>query len=148
MTSASDAIGFQLRFFGSQWGFLQPTLVLLALLYIPGWPRLRQSADDAIAFNRRYVTALAVGPFLATIIVAIVLVRRPLAMWGYPFWTFLPLAVLMWVRPQLERLHLRRFAAGAMIALIAMPIGFVASEFLLGTAGGRRNFPAGCWPRR
>jgi len=127
-TKASDAVRSQLRFFGSQWGFVQVTLVLLALLYIPGWPRLRQSADDTNAFNRRYVTALALGPFLATIIVAIVLARRPLAMWGYPFWTFLPLAVLMWLQPQFERAHLRRFAAGAMIVLLAMPIAFVLTE--------------------
>ena len=131
VTSASDYISFPLRFLGSQWGFLQVTIVLLALLYIPGWPRKRPDADDTSAFNRRYATALAVGPFIATTIVAIVVGRRPLATWGYPFWTFMPLAVLMWLQPQFDRLHLRRFAAGAMMVLLAMPVAFVASEFLL-----------------
>ena len=50
----------------------------------------RQTATTA--FNRRYVAALALGPFAVTTIVAAVLGRQPLAMWGYPLWTFVPLA--------------------------------------------------------
>ena len=56
--------------------------------------------------------------------------RRPLATWGYPFWTFVPLAILIWLQPRLERFHLRRFAAGAMIALLAMPVGFALIELV------------------
>ncbi len=49
-------------------------------------------------------------------------------MWGYPLWTFAPLAVLMFWPPSLEAAQLRRFAGAALAVLIAFPVGFVAAE--------------------
>jgi hypothetical protein len=80
------------------------------------------------AFNRRYVTALALGPFLVTTVVAGVLGRLPIAMWGYPLWSFAPLALLLWFKPSGDALALRRFAGGAITALLAFPVIYAAVE--------------------
>jgi hypothetical protein len=119
---------FPLRWTGGQLAYLLPALILLALLYLPRRPIERETADDGAAFNRRYVAALALGPFLVTTVVAGVLGRQPIAMWGYPLWSFLPLAVLMWWPPSLEPVQLRRFAAAALTVLIAFPVGFAIAE--------------------
>ena len=37
---------------------------------------------------------LALGPFLVTTLIALSLGRLPIAMWGYPLWSFAPLAAL------------------------------------------------------
>ena len=49
-------------------------------------------------------------------------------MWGYPLWSFLPLAMLVWVPPALDPARLRRFAAAALAVLIAMSVAFVTAE--------------------
>jgi hypothetical protein len=80
------------------------------------------------AFNRRYITVLALGPFLVTTAVAAVLGRLVVAMWGYPLWSFAPLALLLWLKPSDEPLPRRRFAAGAIAALVAFPLIYAAVE--------------------
>ncbi len=91
-------------------------------------PTQAANALDEAAFNRRYVAALALGPFAVTTIIALVLGRQPIALWGYPLWSFVPLAVLMWWPPALDVAQLRRFAAGALAVLIAFPLGFAIAE--------------------
>ena len=88
----------------------------------------RGAASADAAFNRRYVGALALGPFAVTTAVAALLGRQPIAMWGYPLWSFAPLAVLMVWPPSLEPAQLRRFAGAAVAVLIAFPIAFAAAE--------------------
>ena len=119
---------FPLRWTGGQLAYLLPALILLALLYWPRRPITRETAGDGTAFNRRYVAALAFGPFAVTTVVAAALGRQPIALWGYPLWSFLPLAVLMLWPPALEPARLRRFAGAALAVLIAFPIGFAVAE--------------------
>jgi 4-amino-4-deoxy-L-arabinose transferase-like glycosyltransferase len=119
---------FPLRWTGGQFAYVLPALLLLALLYLPRAPIKREAAGDDTAFNRHYVTALALGPFAMTTIVAALLGRQPIAMWGYPLWSFAPLAVLMVWPPSLEPAQLRRFAAGALAVLIAFPFGYAIAE--------------------
>jgi hypothetical protein len=119
---------FPLRWTGGQVGYLLPALALLALLYLPRAPIKREPADGDAAFNRRYVAGLALGPFAVTTIVAVLLGRQPIAMWGYPLWSFAPLAVLMVWPPALEPAQLRRFAAAALAVLIAFPIAYAVAE--------------------
>ena len=84
-------------------------------------------AADA-AFGRRYVTWLALGPFLATTLVATALGRLVIAMWGYPLWPFAPLAALMWLQPVADERALRRFAVGFMAVFVAVPLIYAAVE--------------------
>ena len=119
---------FPLQWTAGQLVYLAPMLALLALLYLPRSPIKREPASSDAAFNRRYVGALALGPFAVTTVVAALLGRQPIAMWGYPLWTFAPLAVLMVWPPALEAAPLRRFAGAALAVLIAFPMAFVAAE--------------------
>ena len=48
---------------------------------------------------------------------ALVLGRLPVAMWGYPLWSFAPLAALLWFGPVSEPVRLKRFAAGFLVDL-------------------------------
>ncbi|MEA2907127.1 MAG: hypothetical protein QOI12_4514 [Alphaproteobacteria bacterium] len=121
-------IAYPLQWAGSQALFLAPALGLLTLLYPRGALHIRPAPDETAAFNRRYVTALALGPFLVTTIVAAALGRLAIAMWGYPLWSFAPLAVLLWMRPARDPARLRRFAAGVLAALLAYPAIYAAVE--------------------
>jgi len=49
-------------------------------------------------------------------------------MWGYPLWSFAPLALLMWSKPHIEPLRLQQFAAGGLIMIIAFPVIYAATE--------------------
>ena len=119
---------FPLRWAGGQLAYVLPALIMLALLYWPRAPIKREPETETTAFNRRYVGALALGPFAVTTVVALMLGRQPIAMWGYPLWSFLPLAVLMVWPPALTRAQLRRFAGAALAVLIAFPISFAIAE--------------------
>ena len=90
--------------------YLAPTLALLALLYLP------RSADQALsrqtttppstgAMSRRSRSARSRSRPLSRPLLG----RQPIAMWGYPLWTFAPLAVLMFGR----RRSSRRSCAGS-----------------------------------
>jgi len=119
---------FPLQWSGGQLLTLLPTLALLALLYRHGESRPALDAGATAAFNRRYVAMLALGPFLVTTAVAAVLGRLAVAMWGYPLWSFAPLALLMWIKPRDEPLRLKQFAAGALTTIIAFPVIYAATE--------------------
>jgi hypothetical protein len=54
--------------------------------------------------------------------------RLAIAMWGYPLWSFAPLALLLWLRPIEQPSRLRHFAAGALATLIAFPVIYAATE--------------------
>ncbi|HEY7300083.1 MAG TPA: glycosyltransferase family 39 protein [Xanthobacteraceae bacterium] len=83
---------------------------------------------EVAAFNRRYVTALALGPFLLTTAIAIGLGRSPQAMWAYPLWSFAPLAALMWLRPAANFGELRAFAVASVAVLLAFPVAYAVTE--------------------
>ena len=107
-----EYLGYPLEWTGTQVFFLLPAIGMLALLYAgrgrpsSGSGRSSSTADHR-AFDRRYMTALALGPFAITTLVAAVLGRLPVAMWGYPLWSFAPLAALIWLGPVEDRRRLR-----------------------------------------
>jgi hypothetical protein len=121
-------IVFPLEWTGGQLLALLPTLALLLLLYRHWDQRPALAADAGAVFNRRYVAMLALGPFLVTTVVAALLGRLAIAMWGYPLWSFAPLAVLLWLKPIEQPWRLRHFAAGALATLIAFPVIYAATE--------------------
>jgi dolichyl-phosphate-mannose-protein mannosyltransferase len=121
--------------FPLQWGagqlfFLLPAIGLLALLYARGRPLERSTSQVASAFDKRYIAALALGPFAVTTLVSVLLGRLPVAMWGYPLWSFAPLAAILWLGPVWEPRRLRLFAAGVAIVFVAVPALYAASEVL------------------
>src|SRR5204863_6807959 len=105
-----------------------PTLGMFLLLW-RHWDQPQPlAADEVSAFNRRYVAVLALGPFLVTTTIAALLGRLAIAMWGYPMWSFAPLALLLWLRPIEQPRRLRHFAAGALVTLVAFPVIYAATE--------------------
>ncbi len=114
-------VTFPLQWIGSQFFFLLPAIALVALVASP-------SAAGGASTARRYVTVLALGPFAVTTLLAIVLGRLPVAMWGYPLWSFAPLAALMWWPAEPARQ--RRFAAGFLVVFAGMPLIYAIVEGL------------------
>ena len=120
-------VSFPLQWSASQLGYLAPTIALMGLALWGG--RERAPADEG-SFARRYVTMLALGPFALTTLLALVLGRLPVAMWGYPLWSFAPLAALIWLGPVTDAVRLKRFAAGFLVIFAAMPLAYVIVEGL------------------
>jgi hypothetical protein len=119
---------FPLQWTGGQLFFLAPTIgLMVAALY---GARKAPAGDDQIGFARRYVTMLAIGPFAVTTAVALVAGRLPVAMWGYPLWSFAPLAALLWFGTATAPPQLRRFAAGFLIIFAAFPLAYAVVEGL------------------
>jgi dolichyl-phosphate-mannose-protein mannosyltransferase len=123
-----DVIAYPLQWTVSQLFFLLPAILMLALALFRTAPQ--PAADEEHAFARRYVTMLALGPFAVTTLIAVVLGRLPVAMWGYPLWSFAPLAALMWLGPVIEPARLNRFAAGFAVIFLAMPLAYTLTEGL------------------
>jgi hypothetical protein len=109
---------------------LSPPIALLAIVIAPDLEPRAAAGGDLQAFNRRYVTALALGPFLVTTAIATALGRMPVAMWGYPLWSFAPLAALMWFKPSGDFGRLHRFAVASFAILLAFPVGYAMKELL------------------
>ena len=124
-----DYVWHPVQWIGSQVLFLLPAMELIFLLY----GREMGAApvpDEKAAFSRRIVTALAFGPFLVTTLVAALLGRLAVAMWGYPLWSFAPLAALMWMGPLTEPRRLRWFAAGFIAVFAGFPLTYALVEML------------------
>jgi len=115
---------FPLRWVGGQAFFVLPALGLLALAYAPR-PGIA-SADSKTDFARRYVTMLAFGPFLLVTLTSLFAGRLPVLLWGYPLWSFLPLAVVLWFGPVTDLARQKSFAAGFAVVFVAMPVLYAA----------------------
>ncbi len=122
-------IEFPLRWTVSQLFFLLPTIALLAI-GLTGSRRIEAPHDASRAFARRYVMVLALGPFVLVTVGLTLLGRLGVAMWGYPLWTFLPLAAVVYLAPAADAARLRAFARACLVVLIAMPVAYAAVELL------------------
>jgi hypothetical protein len=117
-----EYIAFPLRWIGGQLFFVLPALGLMALACSP-----RAAVEvKGNAFARRYVTMLALGPFAIVTLVSVVMGRLPVLLWGYPLWSFLPLAILLWFGPVTDIFRQRAFVAGFAAVFVAMPLLYVA----------------------
>jgi hypothetical protein len=119
---------FPLQWTASQALLLAPVAGLLAVLYWKGKKPQQPTAEELASFNRRYLTALALGPFLVTTLVATALGRLAITMWGYPLWSFAPLAALLWVRPVTGRRRLQWFAIAFATIFLVWPLAYAAVE--------------------
>ena len=117
-------IGYPLQWIGSQVLVLLPAAGLLAMLY----PRGNIRISNEGTFDQHYVAGLTLGPFLLVTAIAALLGRLVIAMWGYPLWSFAPLAWLMWFKPVADTRALRRFAVAFIALFVAFPIIYVGTE--------------------
>jgi hypothetical protein len=72
--------------------------------------------------------ALALGPFVFVTLVLALLGRLGVAMWGYPLWTFMPLAAAVYFAPTMDAVRLRLFARACLVVLVGMPAAYAAVE--------------------
>ena len=93
---------YPLQWTASQLFFIAPAIGLIALALIGARPQ-PAADDETMSFARRYLAMLALGPFLVTTAIALLAGRLPVAMWGYPLWSFAPLAAIVWFGPVTER---------------------------------------------
>ena len=140
---------YPLQWTASQLFFIAPAIGLIALALLAHgdrrrpWTRRCPSRDAILRCWRS-------GRSLVTTALALLAGRLPVAMWGYPLWSFAPLAAIAWFGPVTGSAQVRRFAAGFLIVFVAMPLAYVTVEALEppGATGPRRhNFPAGSSPR-
>jgi 4-amino-4-deoxy-L-arabinose transferase-like glycosyltransferase len=113
-------VTYPLTWMASQVFFVHPTLILLGVTLFPRTappPPMTQQAS----FARRYVTTLAFAPFAVVTVVAIVTGRSPIAMWGYPLWSFLPLAALLWFGPATDVRRIAIFVIGVIFLFFLAP---------------------------
>ena len=123
-----DHIVHPLAFVVGQVFWLLPSgLIALPLV----WPRAARQKPAADAFDRRIVTLLTFGPCALLLAGSMILGRGLITMWGYPFWLFLGLWIVIAVGPQIEAARLRRVALSwcAITALYA--IAFIAQYGVL-----------------
>jgi hypothetical protein len=119
---------YPLQWTASQLFFIAPAIGLMALALTGA--RRQAPADEQMAFARRYLAMLALGPFLVTTAIALFAGRLPVAMWGYPLWSFAPLAAIAWFGPVREGTQARRFAAAFAVVFVAMPLAYALVEGL------------------
>ena len=107
--------------------FIHPTLILLAVVL---FPRLRKQEPlpPKASFARRYATLLALGPFVVVTLSATLTGRKPITMWGYPLWSFLPLAAILWFGPVVNALRLRVFAIGVVFLFLLGPAIYIGTH--------------------
>jgi 4-amino-4-deoxy-L-arabinose transferase-like glycosyltransferase len=123
--------------------FIHPTLILLAVTLFPRLRKPRPLPPSA-AFARRYATLLALGPFAVVTLAAALTGRQPVTMWGYPLWSFLPLAAILWFGPVVEALRLRIFPIGVVFLFLLGPaiyVGAYGYEQLWRSRPKATNFP-------
>jgi hypothetical protein len=116
---------FPIRWIGSQILYLLPLILLFSVLYPAG-----RTSRPKFDFNQRFVTVIACGPFIITTVGALLSGRLPVPLWGYPFWTFLPLAFFLLSDSLADISSLRRFAAAFLIMFVSMPVAFVLNDFI------------------
>lgn len=104
----------------SQIFFMHPTLILLGITLFPRLQRQPGTASQN-AFARRYVTMLALAPFAVVTVIAAATGRSPIAMWGYPLWSFLPLAAILWFGPVTDWRRLYVFTIGVIFLFLLAP---------------------------
>jgi len=124
-------VTFPFLWIASQAFFLAPVVALLAIIltHVPAKWRIRR-LDEPAAFARRWITMLALGPFAVVTLGAALTGRLPVAMWGYPLWTFAPLAALSWWPPDMTPARLRLFWRACLAVLVLMPAAYAADELL------------------
>jgi 4-amino-4-deoxy-L-arabinose transferase-like glycosyltransferase len=124
-----DFVLHPIEWTGGQLVILAMTLGLLAILCARRGLRRAPAADAKAAFDRRYVTAVALGPFVITTLLALPFGRALPVLWAYPFWSLAPLAVLMWFRPEEDVRRTLWFARAVIAVLIGWPLIYAITEY-------------------
>ncbi|MGP0095294.1 MAG: glycosyltransferase family 39 protein [Xanthobacteraceae bacterium] len=131
-----DHLWHPLQFVLEQLGFLVPALLIAAPLL---WPPARgESAPGAAdAYDRRIVTVLAFGPLATVLALSALSGRGTVAMWGYPLFLFLGLAIALAARAGFSPTRVARVLVVWALAFTAFAVAFVVNYAVLPSYDGR-----------
>jgi 4-amino-4-deoxy-L-arabinose transferase-like glycosyltransferase len=115
-----------LEFAVTQAAFLLPSLLIAAPLM-----RSKAEPDSIDSYDRRIVGALAFGPVVTLLILALATGRGLVAMWGYPLWLFLGVWLMMLARPRFDRRTLAQVLGLWALVLAAAAGAFVVNYGVL-----------------
>lgn len=113
-------VTYPLTWMASQLFFMHPTLILLGVTLFPRTAPPQPMTPQS-SFARPYITTLAFLPFVVVTVAAVATGRSPIAMWGYPLWSFLPLAAILWFGPVTDLRRMKVFAIGVIFLFFLAP---------------------------
>jgi 4-amino-4-deoxy-L-arabinose transferase-like glycosyltransferase len=127
-----------LGFVGGELGIVGLSLALIAAL---AWRRpakapLLSLAGSPDAFDRRFVAAMALGPFGLLLAGAVASGVEFRVHWGYAMWSLLGLFAVLFLAPAVSRAGLRRLAAGWAAVFVAAAAAYAAINGVAPYAGG------------
>jgi Dolichyl-phosphate-mannose-protein mannosyltransferase len=129
-----DHLTRPLIFVAGQLFWLIPSLLIaLPLVY----PRNDHPIAAADPRDRRIMTLIVFGPAVLLVAGGVVSGDRLITMWGYPFWLFLGLWLVMRARAPLDRPRLARIGATWAIVTAAYVLAFVVDYAVLPFIGVR-----------
>ena len=106
-------------------------LLFAALLFVTLYDRRSApSRTPAPSFDRIFLTFASFGPFLAMFCLSLVFGYRIRDMWQTPFWNFIGLWAVVFLRPALTPSALRRFALAWGLVFITGLLAFVGNTVL------------------
>jgi len=95
------------------------------------WPRRPKQVPATDAFDRRIVTLLTFGPCALLVAGSVISGRGLITMWGYPFWLFLGLWLVIETGAAIEAARLRRIALTWCAVTALYAIAFIAQYAVL-----------------
>jgi 4-amino-4-deoxy-L-arabinose transferase-like glycosyltransferase len=123
-----DHVVHPLAFVVGQIVWLLPSgLIALPLV----WPRRPAQKPAVDNFDRRIVAMLTFGPAALLIAGSVISGRGLITMWGYPFWLFLGLWLVIATGSAIERARLRRIALAWAAVTALYAVAFIAQYGVL-----------------
>jgi 4-amino-4-deoxy-L-arabinose transferase-like glycosyltransferase len=152
-----DHLWHPLQFLLEQLGFLAPALLIAAPLahvpakWTPVWrqehaphdaPALPPARGEAAVsaadfYDRRIVNLLAFGPLTTVLVLSALSGRGTVAMWGYPLFLFLGLAIVLAARAELSAARVARVLVIWALVFSGFAIAFVVNYGALPSHDGR-----------
>lgn len=143
ITTIPDFLSGLFSYIGAQLLALLPMLLIAIMLWrwrsARAWLQLKWQN-----FDQAYVTVLALGPIVFSLLLSIVTARSLRAMWGAPLWCFIGVFIVMIVRPVLSTGRLRYFGYSWFIALLLPATIFILDQLYGAKISGndkRTHFP-------
>ena len=114
--------------------WLVPSLLIALPLFYPR-PSARSPVGDAR--DGKIFALIVFGPAILLVAGSLITGRRLFTMWGYPFWLFLGLLIVIHAGVVIDRLRLSRISAIWAIVTIAYVFAFIADYAVLPFVGVR-----------
>lgn len=134
----SSHIILPLRFAAAQAGAVLPMLILAVPLIGFRW-KLRSLEDDGDRFNRDFLVWFAFGPFIMVEVVGLLLGVRIQSMWGTAMWTYAGVALLFFLRLELNRDSIRQTIIRSAVCASLIALVFAGRNSLLPHVRGKAS---------